>query len=251
MASNIERFLDIVEVSRRMTINVRIDGGPGYASLGTDVLWLHKVHFCVGVAEVVGSYVLGRTGISTEALYSDEISGELGGMFARIGHSADSWVDFYERQSYPAEQLFRVHLARRRGGPWAAGADDILRVDLVGLTKENPTLLQIIATGATTTMLALGMCFGGVQLMKEYGAQACREQYLDYSARESERIHRTARLEGRFTKEHEAALGKVRDMVNAGIAACGSSLRDADVTLESGDPPKVGIHVGQQPHDVR
>ena len=106
----------------------------------------------------------------------------------------DHWLDVYRRQ-----------IARRRGGYWAVGDGEILRVELVEIYKENPTFKEILIAGAISAQLVLVGAFGWVQVKKQNGMEQCQQQFLEHAQKSQEQIMKQARLEGRFTEQHQKA----------------------------------------------
>jgi hypothetical protein len=244
MAEDVAGFLETVTLKERMTVTVRVYDGDGYAPLGVDTRWLRNILFCGGVAEVSTAYLSHALGLPVPRAYRPEMLRDAAGtLSARLGDGRQSWIDVYETEQEFFARMFQLQLQQRAGGLWSVGDGEILRLELVAISKENPTVLKILVSGAMAAMLALGGCFVGVHLMRENGAAACRQQYLDYDQKQTERLLKTAKFEGKFTAEQRAALESVNSLTKAGIAACGSSLDDAGMTFKPGEEPEVTFHV--------
>jgi hypothetical protein len=232
---HVEGLIDDIRRNKRFEIVVRTYEGEGYASLGHDLIGLDAVIACVGIAEVAASYWTFPSGAFNT--YSPNALAEFGAMISGR-KSPNTWIEAFTDQDHWLDVYMRVE--GRRGGYWTVGDGEILRVELIDLYKENPTIKKILVTGFAAAQIFLAGCFGGTQVMKERAAQQCRQEYVDYGQHVSDAIFRQARLEGRFTEQHEKALQAIQDTVKTGIAACGSKM----------DRFQVGVKVNEKGVDL-
>jgi hypothetical protein len=248
LPTHVEDLFKNIQQNKSFEIVVKTYDGEGYASLGHDLISLDAVLACVGIAEVAASYWTFPDGAFNT--YSPQHLAEFGAMISG-GQRPIDWVEAFNDKDLWFDVYSRVQ--GRRGGYWTIGDGEILRVELVNLYKENPTVKQIIVSGVASAVFLLAGCFGGVQVMKEKGAQQCRQEQIYYGQHVSDAVFKQARLEGRFTEQHQKALQGVQDTVSTGIAACGSKLDkfqvgvkvkgvDLGLTVTASDEPKEQKH---------
>jgi hypothetical protein len=232
MSPDIEGLSRAVERNKRLEIRTRAYDGNGYASLGLDLRVLTAVFETIGIAEVAATY-WGYGQMSFPTGFEKPLPGLSLALFDRSVSAVDrstTWVDALANQEDWLD-LYKQQFFFPRRAYWAVGNGKILRVELVELSKENPTVTKIIVSGFTAATLFLATCFGGVHLVKTIGEERCRQDYFDYSNRQTEIIMTQAKLEGRFTRNHEVALGRIQNSLKAGIAACTANMDEIDVTL--------------------
>jgi len=242
---HVESLIDNIRRKHSFEITVRTYDGAGYASLGHDLMGLDTVLECVRVAEVAAAYWTFPFGAFNT--YSLHALMDFEAIISRP--SPSTWVDAFSNQDHWLDVYGRVQ--SRRGGYWAVGDGEILRVEFIDLYKENPTVKKILVTGFLAAQIFLAGCFGGVQLIKEGDAEQCRQEYIDYGQHLSEAVFQQARLEGRLTEQHLKALEAIQTTVNTGTAACGSKLDkfqvgvkvnesgvDLGLTVTAGNAPK-------------
>lgn len=227
---HLEALTKSIESNERFSIMVKTHEGDGYASLGLDLIGLDAVLECVGIAEVATAYWMFESGDLSFSAYSPNMLSEFGGMISG-SNSPENLMDAFTSQDHWLD-VYHTQIAQRRGGRWAVGDGEILRVELVELYKENPTVKQILVTGFAGTLIFLGGTFGWVHVKKENGAQQCQQQFLEYGQKGREPILKQAKLEGRLTEHHEKALQAIENTVTTGIAACGSKLDEIDAGID-------------------
>jgi hypothetical protein len=219
---------------KRLEITVRAYDGEDYAPLGLDLRGLQAVLVSAGIAEVAVAYWTFHLEQTLYPAYPRNVLTNFGNIISdNSSNMIKTWVDEYEDRERWLE-LYQSQINRRRGELWGVGDGEILHVALVELSKENPTVMTVIATGLTIANLYLASCFGGVHLMKQREAVECRQQYLDYSRQQADAILRQAKLEGHFTDKHNEAIKTIQDSLNKGIAACGSNLERIDLGIDGG-----------------
>jgi hypothetical protein len=236
MDDQITGLLERASGERRLELAVRIYDGDSFAPLGADLEQLEKVLFVAGTAEFIYSYVAYLAGSNEQLPYEIGSFREFEGALSSTSRGVrPSWDDLHrDRRDY--EAIFRRQLYMRTGGLWSVGSSDLLRMELVEIYKQNPTILKILATGVVAIMITLSGCVGGVWIAQERDADHCRVEQIAYGKQLAETIMRQAKLEGKFTPEHGKALAQVQDTVNAGIAACGCHLTGVRIEID----PKAG-----------
>lgn len=226
-----------------LEIAVRIQDGPRYAALGHDVRAFDAVLSCVGIAEAIHAYSEWvTTGKGTEAYSASSLKG-LDAMIRLAVTAEQSWIDTYESGRHWAG-VYGLLISARRGGPRNVGVDEYLRVELVQLRRENPTVAKILATGAARSMLLLSALIGGVVLVGQFGAEGCRQDYMHYSERQMEKIRGLARLEGHLSENHVKGLKVIQHSMDAGISACGFHLRNMEVRYGRGG---IRLNINESP----
>jgi hypothetical protein len=245
MPDSLNRLMDGVRLKKQLTITLRIHDGAIPTPLGVDRRWFGKLLFVAGTSEFVFEYATHLVAPRQPALYDPGVLQQFDRFMSNRARSRRSWVDVYQDEGALWVGEFQSLLRQRRsGGFLSVGSGDPLRIQLQSAWKENPSVRQFLAAGAVGAMLTLAGSFGGVHLMQERGAAACRQQYFDYSRKQTDAILKSARFEGKLSAQHNAALANVQEAVNAGIAACGSSLKGSSITI--GGSSGVALDVGDE-----
>jgi hypothetical protein len=237
---HIEGLTESIQINERFKFTVKTHEGEGYASLGSDLIGLNAVLECVGIAEVAYAYWTLQSGDYSISPYSQDSLAEFGGMIS-ASNRPETLIDAFRNQDHWLG-VYRRQIARRRGGYWAVGDGEILRVELVYVYKENPTIKEILIAGAISAQLILVGTFGWIQVQKQEGVEKCQEQYLKYGEKGHEQLMKQARLEGHFTEQHKKSWEALQDTVKTGIAACGSKMDQIDAGIEV-DEKGVALHV--------
>ena len=118
----------------------------------------------------------------------------------------------------------------------------------------NPVVLRLDVKGGSRALLAAVLVFGAVQLTKEYGAEACREQYADIADHQTDMLTKIARLQGRWTPELKDSHRVVVEAARVGAAGCGSLLSGLGFRIRIPRGPEFDVRldgpgmVGPVPH---
>ncbi len=232
----IQRLLDIVQEEKTpLELAIKVYENESYAALGIDLIPLNSVFFACGVAEFIysyASYVFGRKeSIPYDSDALEYFEREI--LTAIRRKPKPSWIDLYESAGESYEGTFKNQLRNRDGGFWFAASGGVLRIELVSISKENPTGFKLLVYGPIAAIGFLIALFGGVQLIEEVKAPQCRQQYFDYAVKSREQVMASAKQQGQFTLTHQKGLEKIDDTLAAGIAACGSSFKNLGLEFES------------------
>jgi hypothetical protein len=233
----IQRRLDMVQKEPTpLELTVNVYENEGYAALGIDLIPLNSVFFACGVAEFIYSYAshLSRSkepipyDKSTFEYFEREILPSIRKNLKQLR------IDFYKKEGESLEGTFKNQFRNREGGVWFAASGTVLRIELVAISKENPTGLKLMVLGSIAAIGFLVALFGGVQLIEELNSPQCRQQLVTYAEHSRAQVMQSAKLQGQLTLTHKQSLDKIDDTLAAGIAACGSSFKN--LGLEFGGP---------------
>jgi hypothetical protein len=217
MSDTVE-YLAMASERHELEISIRIEDGDRFAGLDVDVKALSALLFCGAIVEEVLRF--------GDTLYEDHAPRHFFGSMLRMSESAKkdglSWVDCYQSRGQFAELYREIVRLRRRGRSIAASA--ILRLEIVEVYRENPTVPKILATGTSAAIVLLTVTFSSIQLMQERGADHCRSQAYEMAKTNMTFLSAAARREGKWTKEHSGAEDLIMMNMNTSIAACGSNL---------------------------
>lgn len=119
------------------------------------------------------------------------------------------------------------------------------RFEFVGAYQQNPIVLRFDVKGHPWALIAAILVFGTVQMMKEYGADACRAQAADIAKHQSASLERIAGRQGRWTPELVDSHKVVLDAANAGAARCGSLLSSFGFHLHVPRGPDFDVRIGE------
>lgn len=81
------------------------------------------------------------------------------------------------------------------------GKTSEMRLEFYGAYLSNPTTFRFMAMGAASAMTLAAAIWGGVSIMKQLDAPACREHYDKIAQRQIELVRKQAKLEGRLSSE--------------------------------------------------
>lgn len=220
-------------VDDRLSLTVRLDDEEKRdAPLGLDVAVLDAILFVGGTAEFLYWYASDLAGETSGLPYASTVFREFERDLAEVlaGHPAN-WMELYEFRQQACYRLFLRYLMRRDGGARAMAAGGIVRLELVRAWKENPSFRTIIASGVAGAMMIISSTFASVQIMREHDRKQCIEQAYDYGNRQAALLAKTGKFEGKLPQD---SYGRVQDVVNARIAACGSPLTGIGVKAGPG-----------------
>jgi hypothetical protein len=242
----IQRLLDMVQKEKTpLELSVDVYENKGYAALGIDLVPLNSVFFTCGVAEFIYSYASYLSG-SKESIPYDSGTFEYFEREILIGIRRKpklSWIDLYESAGELYEGIFKNQIGNRDGGFWFAASGGVLRVELVAISKENPTHFKVLILGPIAAIGILIALYGGVQLFETVNAPQCRQQYIDYAAQSRAQVMASAKQQGQLTSMHNKSLEKIDDTLAAGIAACGSSFKNLGLEYQ-GNGYKLKVDAG-------
>ena len=215
----------------RLVVTVRIyDDEKRDAPIGADVGVLQSLLFVSGTAEFIYAYAAYLTGDTSVHLYDPATFIEFEGQLReRIGGVRPNWIELYQRQPlFGLNTLFLAYVARRHGGYRAIGSSDIIRLELVHASKENPSVRKIIVGGVAAAVMTISGAFAGVQIMREYDREQCMAEAYSYGNEQAALLAKMGRFHGPMPGESYA---KLQDVVNARLAACGSPLAGIGIKL--------------------
>jgi hypothetical protein len=225
----------------RVDLRVRIFENENLpAPLGLDVQALRAILYVGAVAELIYSHA-SYLANQTEGLpYTNQVLQEFEKSLQVLHPGGRSAWELYDTDHGRISQIFMQTLLRRSNGFWsAASSEQILRLELLELWKENPSNRKIMATGVAGAVLLLAAAFGFSLLHSEYGAVECRAGWHAYGNEQADRLVSVGKFEGKFPQE---AYDKLQLDVNNGIAACGSQLRGFTITLNKEGTFIVDLH---------
>jgi len=242
----IRELLQSVERTGQLNFNVRIEENQRFASLDLDLKALEPILFAGRIAEFIYCYATYLAGESTGTIYPDEVfrSFEIE-VLREVRRNMASLADLCEYQGERYRGIFLSYLGKRNPDIGITSLQDVMRLEMVGIEKINPTVLKILATFAATAGMVLVLVFGGVQGVKQYQAPHCVAQQSEYAEEKTKAIMKAARLEGKLTEQHQRSLDKIDDSLKAGIAACypdftslGIGVTKEGITIDAGQKEK-------------
>lgn len=206
-----------------LPIALRIHDGDRYASVDADTAAMSIVLFCGTVAEEVGNYASALEGSSKFDWRAEAVEA----IAAQAHQNGPTWVDQIERGQLFAEAF--ANIFRRRAHEERLAASDILRLEVIGFARENPSVFQIVAGGLTFAVIALAFSFSAAQLMHEAKSDECLARAYEMGKAGGERLDRIAKMQGHWTPELVQTNANILDAQNAAIAACNSVLSSVKV----------------------
>jgi hypothetical protein len=204
------------------SFTLKLQDGNRNAPLAADVTALDAILFAGGAAELVYSYAAWLAGDEGRLPYSPRAFAEFDDEFGKwVGWNLH-WIDLYHERPDACRAVFERMLRRRKGGYWAIGSGDLLRLELVEAWRENPSLRKILVSGAAGIGFLFTASFSAIQVVKEVDAPTCRQQAYDWGERQTHELLRQGRFEGTLS---EQSYQRLQGVVNARVAACGSHWR--------------------------
>ena len=165
---------------------------PDFAPLSTSLAPLKSFEFVCGAAELIYANLLSKAS-PTEALpYRRETLANFDSEFLRPifrrGQRLDLTDLIENKWGGPLKKQFERFFEERIDGPSAIASSYSFRVEVIGISKINPTAWKIFARGATAVILILVGTFSYIQTSREFNAEDCRERHNTYYSQELDKI---------------------------------------------------------------
>lgn len=226
MPQNFESLIrDIAEGRRnQFEIDLLIDEFGRDAALDVTIYAMDRILFCGWMARMILSYMDFLNGSFEERdipykavqLFDTDIV-----PYVRQKHW--SWIDSYENRNDLYDRLRHIQEETNPNVGFANMAD-LLRLEIVSLTKVNPAKFKIRATGEKLSAVILAIAFAACMVIRTMGAEECRKSQREFTQKQIEWVVELAKRQGRMTPDLKEFGDKIIDGYGAGIAACDASL---------------------------
>lgn len=205
-----------------LTLEIGIEENRSYAALDVIIPTLDAALFCGWVCEITHNYISYIEAERVDRHRADPAIQLFDDLIRGARNDNWSWVDYYENRFDYYRQLRRIQaLTISNGG--VASSYETLRLELTSFRKVNPNVFQVAVLGVTGSVALAISSLGMVHLMQEYGAETCRQQYINAQNLQVDHLAALSRREGRWTNLHQESLRDILVASNINVAACGAA----------------------------
>jgi hypothetical protein len=214
------------------------EGANSFAALDYDLKALNALLFIAGVAEFVSVYIAYRAADLPNPVYSlaafDDFTREF--ITPRRQHYF-SWVDVVEKDSDLFRSVFDGWIRNRRNpGTGIAATSETVRLELVEIYKQNPTITKVIAIGSIVSITALGGIVIGANTYITHGAEECRKKHHELNIQATDRILENVKRTGKPPTPLDGQMYSDATQLTAmAFAACKPDLVGLNVRFKFGD----------------